>query len=91
MAKKKVRIAELKAHLSAYLKRAAKGERITVYDRDTPVAELGPAQAAEIDALGTLAADGHVRMGSQSFASLTFSKSASPIDAQALLQSVRGD
>jgi prevent-host-death family protein len=36
----RVGIAELKAHLSEYVKRARAGERIVVYDRETPVAEL---------------------------------------------------
>lgn len=36
----RVGIAELKAHLSAYVARARAGERIVVCDRQTPVAEL---------------------------------------------------
>jgi prevent-host-death family protein len=39
---KGVRIAELKARLSAYLRRVRAGETITVLDRDTPVARLAP-------------------------------------------------
>ncbi|QGG94339.1 type II toxin-antitoxin system Phd/YefM family antitoxin [Actinomarinicola tropica] len=37
-----VAIRELKAKLSAYVQRAAAGERITVTDRGKPVAVLGP-------------------------------------------------
>jgi prevent-host-death family protein len=37
-----VAVRELKAKLSAYLKRAAGGELITVTDRGRPVALLGP-------------------------------------------------
>jgi prevent-host-death family protein len=37
-----VAVRELKAKLSAYLKRAAAGEVITVTDRGRPVAVLGP-------------------------------------------------
>ena len=37
-----VAIRELKASLSAYLRRAAAGELITVTDRGKPVAVLGP-------------------------------------------------
>jgi prevent-host-death family protein len=37
-----VGVAELKARLSAYLRRARGGEAVTVYDRDTPVARLVP-------------------------------------------------
>jgi prevent-host-death family protein len=37
-----VAVRELKAQLSAYLRRAAAGELITVTDRGRPVAVLGP-------------------------------------------------
>jgi prevent-host-death family protein len=37
-----VAVRELKARLSAYLRRAAAGEHITVTDRGRPVAVLGP-------------------------------------------------
>jgi prevent-host-death family protein len=37
-----VAVRDLKAKLSAYLKRAAAGELITVTDRGRPVAVLGP-------------------------------------------------
>ena len=37
-----VRVAELKARLSAYLRRVRAGETITVLDRDTPIARLVP-------------------------------------------------
>ncbi len=41
-----VRIAVLKAHLSAYLRRVKRGETVTVMDRDTPVAELVPFESS---------------------------------------------
>ena len=37
-----VRIAELKARLSEYLRRVRRGRSITVLDRDTPIARLVP-------------------------------------------------
>jgi antitoxin (DNA-binding transcriptional repressor) of toxin-antitoxin stability system len=37
-----VRIAELKDHLSQYLRVARGGSRLIVVDRDTPIAEIGP-------------------------------------------------
>ncbi len=37
-----VAVRELKARLSAYLKRAAAGELITVTDRGRPIAVIGP-------------------------------------------------
>ena len=36
----KAGVAELKANLSAYLRRVRDGESVTVMDRDTPVARL---------------------------------------------------
>lgn len=39
---KQVRIAELKARLSEYLRAVRSGESIAVLDRDTPVAQLIP-------------------------------------------------
>lgn len=47
---KTVRVAELKARLSAYLRAARRGHPVTVCDRDTPVARLVPYEP-EIDAL----------------------------------------
>jgi len=42
---KQVRIAELKAKLSGYLRAVRRGETITVLDRDTPVAQVVPVRA----------------------------------------------
>lgn len=39
---KQVRIAELKARLSEYLRAVRRGETIAVLDRDTPVAQITP-------------------------------------------------
>jgi prevent-host-death family protein len=39
---KQVRIAELKARLSEYLRLVRRGETIAVLDRDTPVAQIVP-------------------------------------------------
>jgi prevent-host-death family protein len=41
----KVRIADLKAHLSQHLRRVRRGRSITVLDRDTPVARIVPYDA----------------------------------------------
>lgn len=43
---KQVRIAELKAHLSEYLRAVRGGQTIAVLDRDTPVAHLVPIREA---------------------------------------------
>lgn len=37
-----VRIADLKARLSAHLRRVRTGESLTVFDRDTPIARIVP-------------------------------------------------
>jgi prevent-host-death family protein len=42
MTMKSVRIAELKAKLSEYLRAVRRGETIAVLDRDTPVAQIVP-------------------------------------------------
>src|SRR6266404_3963993 len=39
---KQVRVAQLKARLSEYLRVVRKGEPVTVLDRDTPIAEIVP-------------------------------------------------
>ena len=44
---KTVKVAELKAQLSAYLRAARQGHAITVCDRDTPVARLVPYGSTE--------------------------------------------
>lgn len=43
--KKEVKIAEFKAHLSAYLRAVRRGNEIVVKDRDTPIARIVPYQA----------------------------------------------
>ena len=44
-AMKEVRIAELKARLSSYLRSVRRGETVTVMDRDTPVAHIVPVRS----------------------------------------------
>ncbi len=41
---RRVKVAELKAQLSAYLRAAREGRAVTVCDRETPVARLVPYQ-----------------------------------------------
>jgi prevent-host-death family protein len=42
---RQVRIADLKARLSEYLRAVRRGETIAVLDRDTPVAQIVPIRA----------------------------------------------
>ena len=46
IAMKQVRIAELGARLSEYLRAVRRGETITVLDRETPVAHIVPVRAS---------------------------------------------
>ena len=46
---KSVGIADLKAHLSEYLKSVRKGRTLTVLDRDTPVARIIPYAADPVE------------------------------------------
>jgi antitoxin (DNA-binding transcriptional repressor) of toxin-antitoxin stability system len=92
MTMKTINVSELKAHLSRYLRMAARGARIVVTDRDDPIAQIGP-----LDATGTvpwperLAREGRLRLGSQDWAALRVSPVGEPIDIQEALRSVRED
>jgi prevent-host-death family protein len=44
----RVGVAELKARLSTYLRAVRRGEAVTVYDRDTPIARLVPYEGATL-------------------------------------------
>ncbi len=46
---KTVGIADLKAHLSEHLRAIRKGRTLTVLDRNTPVALLGPVEAGPLE------------------------------------------
>src|SRR5438445_8265744 len=60
-----VKTAQLKAHLSQYLRRVRKGERLVVLDRDTPIAEILPLPQAPEDIFARLAREGRCRLGTQ--------------------------
>ncbi|MEW6321486.1 MAG: type II toxin-antitoxin system Phd/YefM family antitoxin [Acidobacteriota bacterium] len=86
---KSINVTELKAHLSEYLRLAARGARIVVRDRDEPVAELGPPAPAGGSSRDRLARDGRLRRGTQRWGALTISPVSGPVDIQASLQAVR--
>lgn len=44
MVMRQVRIAQLKARLSEYLRDVRRGETIAVFDRDSPIAQIVPVQ-----------------------------------------------
>lgn len=86
-----VNVSELKAHLSAYLRKASHGARIVVQDRDQPVALLGPLEAGAPGWRDRLASEGRLRRGSQNWAHLAISRLERPIDIQQALRDVRED
>ena len=44
---KEARVSELKARLSAYLSEVRRGETVTVFDRNTPIARIVPFAAED--------------------------------------------
>lgn len=89
---KTINVSELKTHLSKYLRMAARGARIVVTDRNDPVAQLGPLEAAEtLPWRERLARNGRLRLGSQDWSTLEISPLEHPVDVQAALHYVKED
>lgn len=88
---KSIKVSELKANLSRYLRLASRGTRIVVTDRDDPIAQLGPPDAAALGWEKRLAREGRLRLGTQNWGALTISPMPHPVDAQAALRDVRED
>jgi antitoxin (DNA-binding transcriptional repressor) of toxin-antitoxin stability system len=91
MTMKDVNVTELKAHLSKYLRMASRGIRIVVKDRDEPIAQLGPPDAAELSWRERLSRGGRLRLGTQDWGKLQISKLDREVDIQESLRSVRED
>jgi antitoxin (DNA-binding transcriptional repressor) of toxin-antitoxin stability system len=91
MTMKAINATELKAHLSRYLRLASRGTRITVKDRDEPVAELGPPPAAQLSWPDRLAREGRLRPGTQDWTELRITPLRRRVDIQASLRVVRAD
>jgi antitoxin (DNA-binding transcriptional repressor) of toxin-antitoxin stability system len=89
MTMKSVKVAELKANLSRYLRLAARGARIIVKDRDEPIAQLGPLEQQPASWRERAAREGWLRPGTQDWARLKVSPLDEPVDVQASLQAVR--
>jgi prevent-host-death family protein len=87
---KAVRVSELKAQLSSYLRRVKRGERFIVLDRSEPVAELIPAPRVESAAEG-LVRDGRVQAPTGTLRALRFSALECPVSVAELLDAVRED
>ena len=88
---KSIKVTELKAHLSAYLRQASRGARLVVMDRDQPVAQLGPLDRHDLPWRDRLAKEGRLRRGSQRWGSLRISAPPRGVDIQSALRAVRED
>lgn len=85
-----VKVAVLKAKLSAYLRRAQRGERVVVMDRDTAIAELGPLSSQSESNFDALVASGQLQLATQSPKN-PFAGTKLRVDVGSLLDEVRGD
>jgi antitoxin (DNA-binding transcriptional repressor) of toxin-antitoxin stability system len=88
---KAIKVSELKAHLSKYLRMASRGSSIVVKDRDEPIAQLGPPPAEAGSWRERMARQGRLRLGTQRWSVLKVSKLDRSVDIQASLQAVRED
>lgn len=84
-----INVTELKAHLSRYLRKASRGARIVVKDRDEPIAQIGPPEAGGPSGLDRLVQEGRLRPGTQDWRTLNISKLPLPVDIQSSLQAMR--
>ena len=89
MVMQSIKVTELKSHLSRYLRQASRGERITVRDREDPIAELGPARGEPLSSRERLVREGRLRAGTQDWGALTISAIGRRVDIQASLRAVR--
>lgn len=85
-----INVSELKAHLSKYLRMASRGARITIRDRDEPIAQIGPPAAAALWH-DRLARAGRLRLGTQNWTALKITMLNRRVDIQASLRAVRED
>lgn len=88
---KVINVTELKAHLSKYLRLAARGITIVVKDRDEPIAQLGPLDVTADTWHERLAREGRLRPGSQRWDKLKVTRLDRTIDIQTSLREVRED
>lgn len=88
---KAIKVSELKAHLSKYLRMAARGAQIVVHDRDEPIAVLGPPGAEGSSWQDRMAREGRLQLGSQDWNEWSGARLTRPVDIQASLAAVRED
>jgi len=88
---KAINTAELKNHLSRYLRAVRRGERFIVLDRKDPIAELGPVPQGEGSPWERLARQGRLVLGSQRWKNLKITRLEREVPIQQLLREVRED
>ena len=88
---KSIKVTELKSHLSRYLRQASRGERVTVRDRDDPIAELGSARGDPLAWRDRLVREGRLRPGTQDWGALKITATERHVDIQSSLRAVRED
>ena len=84
-----INVTELKAHLSRYLRRASRGARIVVKDREEPIAQIGPPETGDPSGRDGLVQQGRLRPGTQDWQTLKISRLPRPVDIQSSLRAVR--
>lgn len=88
---KSIKVTELKAHLSKYLRLASQGARIVVKDRDEPIAEIGPPMEAAVSWRERMARENRLTLGTQQWNELAISRLQTQVDIQTALQDIRDD
>ena len=91
MSMKVVNVSELKAHLSRYLRIAARGTPVVVKDRDDPIAQIVAPPTAAPGWQERMAREGRLRLGTQDWSKLKISPLPRPVDIQEALRAVRED
>lgn len=88
---KAVKVSELKANLSKYLRMASRGASIIVKDREEPIAQIGPPQEAAGSWSERMVRQGRLRAGTQNWSRFKVAKLDRAVDIQASLRAVRED
>jgi len=88
---KAINIAELKNHLSRYLREVRKGERLVVMDRREPVAEIASPPRGSGSPWERLARQGLITLGTQDWEGLRISRLDTVVPIQDILREVRED
>lgn len=86
---KAIKVTELKAHLSEYLRLASRGTRVIVKDRDEPIAQIGPLDKEVLSWRDRLARDGRLRRGTQRWSALRIEPLGRTVDVRGALDAVR--